>query len=189
MKICDYQNHRRFSLRCLGNGIIPVSIRLKNNVRTQRSDNIIQRAERSLVNERIREVNITLDQLKHDTYMYESRLSAIITQEHTVGCKEYLKNIENRDTGQSWRDKKRNISSYGIRNTRAAIVAMVQVATQTRKKFQDQYQYQMLGCEFIQPTFISGSRDSPATWTKFCGHPNTPLPRIHNSSRGGMPKP
>ena len=48
MKTCDYQNHRRFSLRCLGNDIIPVSIRLKNNVRTQRSDNIIQRAEKSL---------------------------------------------------------------------------------------------------------------------------------------------
>ena len=25
MKMCDYQNHRRFLLRCLGNGIIPVS--------------------------------------------------------------------------------------------------------------------------------------------------------------------
>ena len=81
---------RRFSLRCLGNGIIPVSIRLKNNVRTQRSD-IIQRAKRSLLNERIREVNITLDQLQHDTYMYESKLSAIISQDHMVECKEFIK--------------------------------------------------------------------------------------------------
>ena len=77
MKTCNYKNHRRFSLRCLGNGIIPVSIRLKNNVRTQTSDNIIQRAERSLLNERIRKVNIILDWLKHDTYMYDTKLSAI----------------------------------------------------------------------------------------------------------------
>ena len=91
MKTCNYQNHRRFSLRCLGNGIIPVSIRLKNNVRTQRSDNIIQRAKRSLLNERIREVNITLDWLKHDTYMHESKLSAIISQDHMVECKEFIK--------------------------------------------------------------------------------------------------
>ena len=69
MKMCDYENHRRFSLRCLGNDIIPVSIRLKNHVRTQRSDNIIHKTERSLQNERIREVNMTLNRLKHDTYM------------------------------------------------------------------------------------------------------------------------
>ena len=91
MKMCNYENHRRFSLRCLGNGIIPVSIRLKNHVRTQRSDNIIQRAERSLLNERIREVNITLDQLKHDTYMYQTKLSAIITEDLMEQSIEFIK--------------------------------------------------------------------------------------------------
>ena len=74
MKTCNYRNHRRFSLRCLGNGIIPVSIRLKNNVRIHRSDCIIQRAEKSLLNERIRKVNNILDPLEHDTYMYEVKL-------------------------------------------------------------------------------------------------------------------
>ena len=87
MKTCNYKNHRRFLLRCLGNGIIPVSIRLKNNARTQRSDSIIQKAERSLLNERIREVNIILDQLKHDIYMYETKLSAILSQDHMKECK------------------------------------------------------------------------------------------------------
>ena len=80
MKICKYENHRRFSLRCLGNSIIPVSIRLKNHVRTQRSDNIIYKAERSLLNERIREVNMTLNRLKHDVYMYQNKLSGIIRE-------------------------------------------------------------------------------------------------------------
>ena len=90
MKICNYKNHGRFSLRCLGNSIIPVSIRLKNNVRTQRSDSIIQRAERSLLNERIGEVNIILDWFKHDTYMYETKLSAILSQDHMKECKDFI---------------------------------------------------------------------------------------------------
>ena len=64
MKICNYKNHRRFSLRCLGIGINLVSIKLKNTIRTHRSDCIIQKAERSLLNERIRNVNSILDQLK-----------------------------------------------------------------------------------------------------------------------------
>ena len=53
MKICDFKNHKRFTLRCLNDDLIPVSLRLKNNVRTYRSDCIIHRAERSLLNERI----------------------------------------------------------------------------------------------------------------------------------------
>ena len=91
MKMCDYENHRRFSLRCLGNGIIPVSIRLKNHVRTQRSDNILHKAERSLLNERIREVNMTLNRLKHDTYMYHNKLSGIISEDLMKQSIEFIK--------------------------------------------------------------------------------------------------
>ena len=91
MKMCNDENHRRFSLRCLGNGIIPVSIRLKNHVRTQRSDNIIHKAERCLLNERIREVNMTLNKLKHDTYMYQNKLSAIISEDLIKQSTEFIK--------------------------------------------------------------------------------------------------
>ena len=90
MKICDYKNHRRFSLRCLGNGIIPVSIKLKNTIRTHRSDCIIQKAERSLLNERVRNINNILDQLEHERYMYELKLSAILNQDLMEECKEFI---------------------------------------------------------------------------------------------------
>ena len=90
MKICNYQNHRRFSLRCLGNGITPVSLKLKNTIRTHRSDCIIQKAERSLLNERVRSLNNTLHQLEHDRYMYELNLSAILNQDLMKECKEFI---------------------------------------------------------------------------------------------------
>ena len=96
MKMCNYENHRRFSLRCLGNDIIPVSIRLKNHVRTQRSDNIIHKAERSLLDKRISEVNMTLNRLKHDTYMYQTKLSAIISEDLMKQSIEFIK--EHRET-------------------------------------------------------------------------------------------
>ena len=67
-----------------------VSIRLKNNVRIQRSECIIHKAERSLQNERIREVNNILDQLEHDAYMYEVKLSAILNQDLVQPCKEFI---------------------------------------------------------------------------------------------------
>ena len=34
MKMADFQNHRRFTLRCLSKDLIPVSIKLKTTVKT-----------------------------------------------------------------------------------------------------------------------------------------------------------
>ena len=33
-KMADFKNHRRFSLRCLGYNIIPVSLKLRSNMKT-----------------------------------------------------------------------------------------------------------------------------------------------------------
>ena len=109
MKICDYENHRRFSLRCLGNGIIPVSIRLKNHIRTQRSDNIIYKAEKSLLNERIREVNNTLNILKHDVYMYRNKLSGILREDL---MEESLRFIKEHRESRHKRVMERQIKKY-----------------------------------------------------------------------------
>ena len=89
MKICNYQNHRRFSLRCLGSGITLVSLQLKDTISTHRSDCIIQKSERSLLNERVRNVNNKLDQLEHDRYMYGLKLSAILNQDLMKECRAY----------------------------------------------------------------------------------------------------
>ena len=60
-KISDSKNHQRFSLRCLCKGIVPVSFRLKNLIRTQKGVSIIHKAEMKLLNERIRNINNTID--------------------------------------------------------------------------------------------------------------------------------
>ena len=92
MKIC-YKNHQRFSLRCLSKGLIPVRWRLKNNIRTYKSDCIIQRAEKSLLNERIRNINI-LERLDHDRYMYKLKLSAILGPDLTKECKGFIEDLK-----------------------------------------------------------------------------------------------
>ena len=64
--MADFCNHRRFSLRCLKYDVIPVSVRLKTNIRTSRGLEIIRKAERQLLNECIRSINNSLE-----LYMYE----------------------------------------------------------------------------------------------------------------------
>ena len=47
-KMVDFKNHRRFLLRCLSADIIPVSIRLKSNIKSPKGFNIIKRAEKAI---------------------------------------------------------------------------------------------------------------------------------------------
>ena len=78
LKMSDYKNYRRFSLRCLSKGVIPVCLKCKNNTRTYKSNCIIHRAEKKLLNERIRNINNIIEYLDHVKYMYECNLKVIV---------------------------------------------------------------------------------------------------------------
>ena len=65
-KISNFKNHQRFSLRCISKGIVPVSLRLKNLFRIEKEVSIIYKVETKLLNERIRNINSTIDQYEHD---------------------------------------------------------------------------------------------------------------------------
>ena len=61
MKIVEFENHRRFTLRCLSKGITPVNIKLKSTFRTPQNYEIIKTAERQLLNEHVRTINNTIE--------------------------------------------------------------------------------------------------------------------------------
>ena len=89
--MADFQNHRHFSLRCLSKDIIPVSVRLKSNIKTPKGKYIISKAERALLNERIRSINnsITMFTFQRDTCrnLLENRLDKETVQECTTFIK------------------------------------------------------------------------------------------------------
>ena len=68
-KMTDYRNHLRFTIKCLKNEVIPVSMRLKTNIKTLRGIQIVRKAEKQLLNEQIRSINNILEllMLKRDT--------------------------------------------------------------------------------------------------------------------------
>ena len=43
----DYKNNRIFTLRCLHKDLVPVSIRLKSTLKTDRANKIIRKAEKT----------------------------------------------------------------------------------------------------------------------------------------------
>ena len=87
IKMSDYRNHLRFSLRCLDRGLIPVSLRLKNLVKTQRGRDIIYKTEKKLLNKRIKNINMTLKHYEQEAYMYQHDLKQQIEQNWWEECK------------------------------------------------------------------------------------------------------
>ena len=79
-KMADYRNHRRFMLKCIKASITPVSCKLKNPLKTNRSYEIIHKAEKQLLYERIRNINNTLDMFKKNRSQYYSYLKNMINQ-------------------------------------------------------------------------------------------------------------
>ena len=88
-KMVDFANHRRFTLRCLAEDLVPVSICLKQNIKTPKGLQIIKKVERALLNERVRSINNTLNMLKslRDTCM--NKLERGINEEWMARCKEF----------------------------------------------------------------------------------------------------
>ena len=79
-KMADYRNHRRFTLKCIKASITPVRCKLKNLLKTKRSYEIIHKAEKQLSNERIRNINNTLEMFEKNRSQYYSHLKNIVNQ-------------------------------------------------------------------------------------------------------------
>ena len=93
IKMSNYRNHLGFSLRCLDRGLIPVSLRLKNLLRTQRGKGIIYKTERRLLNERIKNINMTLQHYEQEGYMYQHDLKQQIEQNWWEECKAEINKV------------------------------------------------------------------------------------------------
>ena len=63
-KMADFRNHGRFMLKCIKASITPVSCKLKNPLKTRKNYNIIQKVEKQLLYECIRNINNTLGTLE-----------------------------------------------------------------------------------------------------------------------------
>ena len=90
-KMADFKNHRKFSLRCLSADIIPVSIRLKSNIKSPKGFNIIKRAEKALLNERNRMVNNTITMLEKEIDTCMDELYNTIDREMMEDCMVFIK--------------------------------------------------------------------------------------------------
>ena len=90
-KMVDFENHQRFSPRCLSKDITPISVRLKSNIKTPKGKHIVRKAERALLNERVRSINnsITMFKMQWDTCI--NTLENVIDRETMHDCYDFIK--------------------------------------------------------------------------------------------------
>ena len=91
LKMADFQNHRCFTLRCLDEEVVPVSIKLKSQVKTPKGFQIIRKAEIALLNERIRSINNTISMLSSEFDTCMRRLKEKIKEEDLIRCIDFIK--------------------------------------------------------------------------------------------------
>ena len=91
LKMAEFKNHRRFTLRCLSKGLVPVSIKLKTRVKTTKGIYILRKAERMLMNEMIRSINNTITMLNCQIYTCMNILQGMINREVMEECHEFIK--------------------------------------------------------------------------------------------------
>ena len=92
-KMAGFKNQRRFTLRCKSQKITPTSLKLKSNIKTPRGKRILGRAEKQLIEERIRAINNTIEvcTCRRDTCMGE--LKGQISAYYFKECCEFIERV------------------------------------------------------------------------------------------------
>ena len=111
LRASDYKYHRIFTLRCLHKELIPVSIKLKSTLKTEKARKIIRKAEKDLLQARIKAVNSILDNVAKQTVECRSQLAFIISAQRLRECQRFIDKVgEIRFT----KVKQRQLNKYNI---------------------------------------------------------------------------
>ena len=89
----NYKTHRIFTLRCLHKELIPVSIKLKSTLKTEKAKKIIRKAEKDLLQARIKAINSILDNVTKQTELCRSQLASIISAQRLRECQGFIDKV------------------------------------------------------------------------------------------------
>ena len=93
LRSSDYKNHRIFSLRCLHKELIPVSIKLQSTLDTSKSKQIVRKAEKDLLQARVKAINNILDQVGRQIEECRAKLASIISAERLGECQDFIDKV------------------------------------------------------------------------------------------------
>ena len=93
LRSSDYKNHRIFSLRCLHKDLVPVSIKIKSTLDTSKARQIIRKAEKDLLQARVKAINNNLVQVGRQIEECRAKLASIISAERLGECQDFINKV------------------------------------------------------------------------------------------------
>ena len=89
----DYKNHRIFTLRCIHKDLIAVSIKLKSTIKTAKARQIIRKAEKDLLQTRVKAINSILENVAKQTEECRTQLASIISAQRLRECQGFIDKV------------------------------------------------------------------------------------------------
>ena len=89
-----YKNHRFFTLRCIHKELVPVSIRLKTTLRTEKAKKIIRVTDKQLPQARIKSINSILDNNSKQRELCRSKLASILSTFNFRICQVFVDKVD-----------------------------------------------------------------------------------------------
>ena len=94
LRQCNYKNHRIFTLRCIHREIVPVSIKLKSTLKSERAKKILRTAEKKLLHTRLKSINSLLGNNAKQLELTRSKVVSILTAPNYPQCQEFIEKIK-----------------------------------------------------------------------------------------------
>ena len=89
----NFKNHRIFTLRWIHKDLVPVSIKLKTSLRTEKDKKIIRIAEKQLLQARIKSINCILDNNTKQSLLCRSKLASILSTTNYRKCQDFIEKV------------------------------------------------------------------------------------------------
>ena len=93
LRASDYKNHRIFTLRCLHQDLVPVRIKLKSTLTIPKARQIIRKAEKDLLQARVKAINNILHQVAQQIEESNTQLASIISAERFKECQDFINKV------------------------------------------------------------------------------------------------
>ena len=93
LRASKYKNHRIFTLRCIHNDLIPTSIKLKSSLKSTRANKILRKAEKELLQTRVKSISYILDNTSQQLEECRSQLASIISAQRLKECQDSVDKV------------------------------------------------------------------------------------------------
>ena len=93
LRDCNYRNHRIYTLKCISNELVPVSLRLKTTLKTEKARKIIRKAERDLLQARVKSINSILGDNAKQIELSRSKLASIVSATSMDKCQQFIDKV------------------------------------------------------------------------------------------------